>query len=249
MKPTLPGFSFYLSGHSFPKSLHWFHSSYYTLNIRGFFCFVYFSFSWALFSVLFFFPRISHLALNAIYTLMTLTCTSLASDFFTELQANIFIVYLTHIEILEHSPSQEMTPIPPTSNPLAWHVESTSKVYIIGFWPRGLSKGHYSGRYLPGVSGNHVQFSYMCWNWKGRIKRGGCGADVSVLSSRPVSTRSGRQAWRDRKAAVVTIHGPSSLLPSFNLFSPQIVTQYLLYVPDPYRSLAAGDLRWRTKGT
>lgn len=64
---------------------------------------------------------------------MTLTCTSLASDFFTELQANIFIVYLTHIEILEHSPSQEMTPIPPTSSPLAWHVESTSKVYIIGF--------------------------------------------------------------------------------------------------------------------
>ena len=77
---------------------------------QGFF--VLFCFSWALFSVLFFFPRISHRALNAIYTLMTLTCTSLASNFFIELQANIFIVYLTHSEILEHSPSQEMTPTP-----------------------------------------------------------------------------------------------------------------------------------------
>lgn len=52
------------------------------------------------------------MALNAIYTLITLTCTFLASDFFIELQANIFIVYLTHNEILEHSPSQEMTPTP-----------------------------------------------------------------------------------------------------------------------------------------
>lgn len=52
------------------------------------------------------------MALNAIYTLMTLTCTSLDSDFFIELQTNTFIVYLTHIEILEHSPSQEMTPTP-----------------------------------------------------------------------------------------------------------------------------------------